>query len=54
MDILNQQMDYQLIEVSAHVDMPRDALFIAQLMGIAPQIIEEAHGMIQKKERHTH
>jgi DNA mismatch repair ATPase MutS len=54
MDILNQQMDYQLIQVSPHVDIPRDALFIAQLMGIDPHIIEEAHDMIKDSKVLTH
>ncbi len=46
MDILNQRMDYRLIEVTPGQEIPRDALFIARLMGINPDIIEDAHDKI--------
>jgi DNA mismatch repair protein MutS2 len=49
MAILNKQMDYRLVEVGVSNEVPKDALFIAELMGIDTAIIRDARQMIQEQ-----
>lgn len=49
MDVLNQEMDYRLEEITDTQEVPRDALLIASLMGLESDIIDEAHRAIHKR-----
>lgn len=49
MDIINEHMDYRLIEVKNRKEVPKDALNIARLMGLDENIIFEAENILEEK-----
>ena len=46
-DVIHHFMDYRLKRVDGRGDVPRDALHIAQMLGIGSDIIDRAKGYLQ-------
>lgn len=42
MDLLHEHMDYKLVKVSGEIGIPKEAIRIAEIMGLSPEIIERA------------
>ncbi|SCY99898.1 lysine 5,6-aminomutase reactivase ATPase KamC [Alkaliphilus peptidifermentans] len=50
---LEKHMDYRLIAVKGSKEVPKDAIFIAQLMGLREDIIKEAEKAIEGSSKNT-
>jgi len=49
MDIITENMDYHLIPAEDYDEVPRDAINIAELMGMQKEIVDQAKKYIEGK-----
>jgi dsDNA-specific endonuclease/ATPase MutS2 len=49
-EIIGKYMDYRLYEVSGNEEIPKDALNIAQMLGLSPDIIKQAKKIMEDRK----